>query len=103
MVAGKRHRDEIYDVSGLCSIGRSLGRGRSSLPIGKSVALFAAAPGFTPNGWTAAKGAGGKWTVTLDCVDGGKKTAAQWEYDPQTQQVKYLDPLAKTLSYVPPE
>lgn len=79
------------------------GHGRSSLSIGKSVALYAAAPGFTPNGWTAAKGPGGKWTVTLDCVDGGKKTAAQWEYDPQTQQVKYLDPLAKTLSYVPSE
>lgn len=79
------------------------GRGRSDLPVGKSVELFASAPGFKARGWSAVQGAGGKWTVTLDCIDGGKETRAQWEYDPKTRVVKYLDPLAKILSYVPPE
>jgi hypothetical protein len=79
------------------------GRGRSALPVGKSVELFASAPGFKPKGWSAVQEQRGKWTVTLDCVDGDKETKAQWEYDPKTKVVKYLDPVAKALSYVPPE
>jgi hypothetical protein len=79
------------------------GRGRSDLSVGKSVELFASAGGFRVKGWSAMERAGGKWTVTLDCIDGEKEKRAQWEYDPKTKVVKYLDPLAKILSYVPPE
>lgn len=79
------------------------GRGRSDLPVGKSVDWFASAPVFKVRGWSAVQGADGKWTVSLDCVDGEKETQARWEYDPKTKMVKYLDPLAKILSYMPPE
>jgi hypothetical protein len=79
------------------------GRGRSDLPVGKSVEWFASASGLSQTAWSAVQGAEGKWTVTLDCVDGGKEKRAQWEYNSRTKAVRYLDPLAKTLSYVPPE
>jgi hypothetical protein len=77
------------------------GLGRSSISVGKSVDFFASAPGFTPLKWTAIAGPNGKWTVTLDCMDGGKEAGARWEYDQKSKSVKYLDPRAKTLSYVP--
>jgi hypothetical protein len=79
------------------------GSGRSDLAVGKSVEFFASQPGFKILGWSAAQGKAGRWTVTLDCVDGDKKTQAQWEYDPRSKVVKYLDPLSKILSYVPAE
>lgn len=78
------------------------GSGRSSMPVGESVDFFAKAPGFKITGWSALQDAG-KWVVTLDCMDGEKPSKAQWSYDPKTKAVKYLDPLAKTLSYVPPD
>jgi hypothetical protein len=77
------------------------GKGRSSLPVGQSVQVFAKAGGFTPTAWSAAPGPDSKWVVTLDCIDGGKPTKAQWSYDPRSKIVKYLDHAAKTLSYVP--
>jgi len=77
------------------------GRGKSSLPVGKSVEWFANAGGFKPVGWSAKLVANGIWVVTLDCIDGEKPKKAQWSSDMQSGTVKYLDPLAKTLSYVP--
>jgi hypothetical protein len=77
------------------------GSGRSSMSVGKSVDFFAAAPGFKPLAWSAAGQTSGKWIVTLNCVDGEAQKTAQWEYDATSKAVKYLDPLAKTLSYVP--
>ena len=63
---------------------------------------FAKAPGFTPRGWSA-KRAGAKWIVTLDCQDGSTRKQAQWEYNPENGKVRYLDPLAKILSWMPAE
>jgi len=77
------------------------GRGRSSMSVGRSVDFFASAPGFTPLTWSAVAEPNGKWTVTLHSIDGGKEETAQWAYDSNTKSVKYLDPRAKTLSYVP--
>jgi hypothetical protein len=77
------------------------GNARSSLSVGKSVDFFASAPGFKPLTWSAVAEADSKWTVTLHCIDGGTEKAAQWEYDLKSKGVKYLDSLAKTLSYVP--
>lgn len=80
------------------------GRGRSSLPVGKSVGWFASlghSGGFKPIAWSVEADRGGKWTVTLECIDGEKQSKAQWSYDPRSKRVKYLDPLAKVLSYVP--
>jgi hypothetical protein len=76
------------------------GRGRSSLPVGKSVDLFASL-GAKPIAWSAAVGPDAKWIVSLDCVDGEKQQKAQWSYEPKSGAVRYLDPLAKTLSYTP--
>ena len=79
------------------------GRGRSDLPVGKSVEWFASASGLSQKAWSAVQGPEGKWTVILDYVDEGKEKQAKWEYNPKTKAVKYLDPLAKAFSYVPPE
>ena len=79
------------------------GRGRSSLSVGKSVDFFVSAGGFNVVGWSAAIGSDGKWVVTLDCIDGANPKKAKWQYDPGTKAVKYLDPLSKLLSYVPPD
>lgn len=79
------------------------GSGRSSLPVGKSIEWFARAGGFKPIAWSAARDPNGNWIVTLDCVDGEKQTKAQWSYDPRSRTVKYIDHLAKTVSYVPPD
>lgn len=78
------------------------GSGRSSLPVGKSVEWFARAGGFKPITWSAARDPNGNWIVTLDCMNGEKQTTAQWSYDPKSKAVKYLDHLAKTVSYVSP-
>jgi hypothetical protein len=77
------------------------GEGLSSLPVGKSVEWFAKAGGFKPVAWSAQLGPDGKWVITLDCIDGEKPTKAQWSYDPKSNTVRYLDHLAKTVSYVP--
>lgn len=79
------------------------GQGRSGLPVGKSVDWYASVGGFRPIAWSAALGHEGNWIVTLDCIDGEKQTKAQWSYDPKSKMVKYLDHLAKTLSYVSPD
>jgi len=78
------------------------GRGRSRLAVGKSVDLFASMGGFKPIAWSAALGPDAKWVVTLDCIDGEKQEKAQWSYDQASKVVRYLNPLAKTLSYTPP-
>ena len=58
------------------------------------------AGGFSPTKWSATRH-GSKWTVTLDCQDGGSQKQAQWEYDPASKKVRYLDPLSKNLSWLP--
>lgn len=77
------------------------GSGRSSLPVGGAVEWYARFSGFKPVSWSAVPDASGKWIVTLDCVDGKKPERAQWSYEPKSRDVKYLDHLAKTISYVP--
>jgi len=80
------------------------GKGRSADPIRNVVAYFekGSSGAFTPRAWSAKRSSpSGPWVVTLDCVDGQERKQAQWEYDPKTKTVKYLDPLAKTLSWLP--
>lgn len=76
------------------------GQGKSSEPIGEVVQIFSKSPGFTPLSWSAAK-SGSKWIVTLDAQEAAGRRQAQWEYDPASGKVRYLDPLAKILSWVP--
>jgi hypothetical protein len=75
------------------------GRGRSPTSVGDVVAWYAGTPGFTPHGWTA-EDSGGKWIVTLNCTDAGQAKKAQWEFDPETKAVRYLDPTSKILSWL---
>jgi hypothetical protein len=56
---------------------------------------------FVPLSWSAKQDSpDGPWIVTLNCIDGGKQKTAQWEYNPETETIKYLDPLAKLLSFL---
>lgn len=79
-----------------------VGSGRSSASVKETVDWFAKAPGFRPVAWSAVQSPGDNWVVTLACVDGGQRKTAQWSFDPRTRMVKYLDPLSKLLSYLPP-
>jgi hypothetical protein len=85
------------------------GRGRSSMSIGESIDLNRPLIGMKRLAWSAARGSDvhAKWIVTLEYLagDGVDQTQqkAQWSYDPVSKTVLYLDPEAKSLSYVPPE
>jgi hypothetical protein len=79
------------------------GKGRSADAIKDVVAYFVKGGGFKPTGWSAKLSSNGVWIVTLNCIDAGEKKQAQWEYNPNTKAVKYLDPLAKLLSWTPSE
>jgi hypothetical protein len=79
------------------------GSGRSADPIKNVVAYFEKAGGFKALKWSAKIGTNGTWIISLDCMDAGKQKQAQWEYNPKTKSVKYLDPLAKLLSWLPAE
>lgn len=78
-------------------------KGRSADPIKNVVALFEKAGGFKAIDWSAKQSSNGTWIVTLNCIDAKKRKQAQWEYNPKTKTVKYLDPLAKILSWLPRE
>jgi hypothetical protein len=80
-----------------------VGKGRSADPIRNVVQWFNKAGGFTPQSWSAKKDDKGNFVVTLDCIDAGNKKKAQWSFNPKTREVKYLDPLAKLLSWLPAE
>ncbi len=81
------------------------GKGRSADLIKNVVARFqkASSGAFTPLGWSATQSSppSGLWIVTLNCKDGEERKEAQWEYNPKTKTVKYLDPSAKALSWLP--
>jgi hypothetical protein len=53
---------------------------------------------FKQIGWSASLGEGGRWTVTFECYDGGKRKKAEWTWNPQSDAVNYADPFAKSLS-----
>ena len=78
------------------------GQGQAVDTVNEIVAIFAKAPGFKPLGWSTEK-MDSKWVVTLDCEDGTSRKKAQWEFDPASRKVRYLDPLSKILSWVPAE
>ena len=78
-------------------------KGRSADPIKDVIAYFEKAGGFTAIGWSANQSLNGLWIVTLNCIDAGKRKQAQWEFNPKNKIVKYLDPLAKLLSWLPSE
>jgi hypothetical protein len=83
------------------------GSGRSSMPVGQSLDWYKSMGGMTRLAWSAARGPDARWVVTLDFLEGEdidqKQRKAQWSYDPASNTVRYLDPLSKTLSYVPAE
>jgi hypothetical protein len=78
------------------------GEGQAVDTVSFIVDEIAKAPGFKPLGWSASKSAN-KWVVTLDCQDGDSRKQAQWEYDPTSKKVRYLDLLSKILSWMPAE
>jgi hypothetical protein len=78
-------------------------RGRSADPVKGVVALIEKGGGFQPLSWIANQSSPGVWIVTLNCIDAGQKKKALWEYNKVTNKVKYLNPLAKILSWTPAE
>lgn len=78
------------------------GKGRAVDTVAEIVKFFNA-PGteFYPGEWSADLAANGKWKVSLQHRWGKEQKTANWEYDPQTKQVKYLDPESKMLSWIP--
>jgi len=76
--------------------------GMSSESVAKVVATISRV-GVTPLGWSASEKEPGRWVVTLDCMNGSAREQAQWAYNQTTRTVRYLDPLAKTLSWLPKE
>lgn len=78
------------------------GKGQAVDTIAEIVDYFdAPAVEFYPGGWSAEMGADGKWRVSLQHKWGTDEMTANWEYDPSTNRVKYLDPEAKMLSWIP--
>lgn len=86
--------DAVLDIAG---------KGRSADPIKNVILWFKKAGGFTPLSWSAKKDGKGNFVVTLDNIDAGEKKKAQWSFNPKTREVKYLDPQAKLLSWLPEE
>lgn len=80
------------------------GKGKAVDTVGQIVAFFNK-PGleFKPGEWRAEQTPSGTWKVSLDHTWESEKKVANWEYDPKTGQVKYLDPEAKMLSWIPAE
>jgi hypothetical protein len=78
------------------------GKGRAVDTVAEIVRFFDA-PGmeFYPGEWSAEMAADGKWNVSLQHRWGKEQKTANWEYDPQTKQVKYLDPESKMQSWIP--
>lgn len=81
--------------------------GRSGKTVKQSVAWFErlypknSPDSFRSIGWSAKPTRGGRWVVTLKLYAQGTKTEAQWEYDPKSGAVGYMDHLSKHLSWVP--
>jgi len=78
------------------------GKGQAVDTVAEIVDFFTA-PGleFYPGEWGAEEAPDGKWTVHLQHRWGEDQKTASWEYDPATGTVKYLDPTAKMLSWIP--
>ena len=85
------------------------GEGRSAEPIERIVEfnqqVYAKSnpTAFQVVSWSAKSAGAAGWVVTLDCYNEGRRDQAQWSYSGSTGVVKYLDPLAKTLSWMPKE
>jgi len=77
-------------------------KGQATDTVGQIVDFFQG-PGwnFHPGEWTATQGENGKWRVSLAHKWGAEAKVANWQYDAQTGEVKYLDPEAKMLSWIP--
>ncbi len=78
------------------------GKGRATDPIRTVVQYFAEAD-VKPMGWSGRRASAQRWIVSYACLNGAKPDTALWEYDGGTGRVRYLNPLAKTLSWLPPE
>lgn len=80
------------------------GRGQAVDTVGEIVKYFET-PGmeFYPGDWSAQIGPDSKWKVSLQHRWGNEQKIANWEYDPHSKQVKYLDPESKMLSWIPAE
>jgi hypothetical protein len=78
------------------------GKGQAVDTIAEIVKYFDA-PGmeFYPGEWSAQLAADGTWKVSLQHRWGKEQKTANWEYDPRSKRVKYLNPEAKMLSWIP--
>jgi hypothetical protein len=80
------------------------GKGQAVDTVGDIVKFFDK-PGveFYPGDWSATNLGDGKWKVSLAHRWGKEQKVANWEYDSRTGRVRYLDPEAKMLSWLPAE
>jgi hypothetical protein len=78
------------------------GLGQAVDTVEQIVAFYGKTSGFKTWGWSAEKSAA-NWIVTLDYEDGTARRKAQWEFNPTSGKVRYLDPLSKIFSWLPAE
>lgn len=110
-----RHLQEVRSIEFPATSGETLaiekvknaklyvqGMGQAVDNVGFIVNEFAKAPGFKPLSWSAQR-TGTKWVVTFNCLDGTTRKQARWEYNPASGKIRYLDPLSKSLSWMPAE
>jgi hypothetical protein len=69
----------------------------------QEIVVFFQGPGwdFHPGEWSVSQAESGKWKVSLAHKWGTDAKVANWQYDPATREVNYLDPEAKMLSWIP--
>jgi len=80
------------------------GKGQAVDSVSEIVKFFnKPATEFHPGTWSSTKSANGRWTVSLSHRWGSEQLVANWEYDPASGKVKYLNPEAKMLSWIPAE
>jgi hypothetical protein len=112
---GARHLDEFYALTfpplsdqakaiehvKLATLSTPDG-GTSSAPVGQVINYYIQADNGATKGlsWTATEQAG-KWDVACTYIDAQQQKTANWEYDSVTKKVRYLDPNAKLLSWLP--
>jgi hypothetical protein len=76
-------------------------KGRSGSDIQTNLDLFVRGGGFTPKAWTAVRTEANSYTVALECIDAGSQKQALWSVNLDTRTVKYINELAKLLSWTP--
>jgi hypothetical protein len=80
------------------------GKGRAVDTVAEIVQYFDK-PGveFYPGQWSATRAENGHWKVSLEHRWGREQKVADWDYDPRSGRVRYLNAEAKMLSWIPAE